>query len=589
MPSRLFPLLFLGAVLVRIGLLLKMGDPFPPGMRSDANVYLELALNLWRDGTYGTRVSITYPPVYPMLIAPTFALDANADRFTAIYVLHGLLLAGGALALFPTLRSVLGDRRAWLLLAAAQFLFGGTFHGYNPQTETLFAAQILVCFGLCGLAWRRPERVGPWVALGLVCGLAVATRRFAAVLPLALGVLWLHDVLGALARRERIPLLRPVLLGVGFGIGLLPEFWATSLLGSPITPYTGVEGSSAAAEHLAAGSAAFLDGATRDLALDVATGQLAYLIFSTGGAPLILGLYLWRTRRGDGDPSLRRALGFLAYTTLGVLALTVLHILRFRLRREGFDGWDLYPRYLDPLETALVLGGAVAAHRLLVDGPLVERLRAGTWWARAAQIVPWVGIAGLAVWIAGVTERVRGGRMRSIRHWLRSEHGEAGLNLFPATGALVVVAVALWWLATRRPRWAARGWWAPVALAVVVSWGISSHSWKPRLDREGAPDGRPSMLRLVDRYAAPDAPLAVVVHKPGPKGRRYYAPGFRSDHPVSWISPQELDAWVAANRGGFVLSRRRDPKPALPFVAKERRWRIHSGEGRGAPGGFTPE
>jgi len=590
MRRHLFPAVFLIAVLVRIGLLLKMGDPFPPGLRSAANVYLELALNLWRDGTYGTRVSITYPPLYPLLVAPTFALDTNVGRFAAIYVLHGLLLAGGSLALFPTLKAALGDRRAWLLLAAAQFLFGGTFHGYNPQTETLFATEMLVAAGICGVAWSRPERVAPWVALGVVCGLAVSTRRFAVVLPIAVVLLHLHDMLRAWLRGTPAPWTRPLFLASGVALALVPEAAMTALYGGFITPYTGAGGSSAAVEHLAAVPGSLSGLGALKLALQTTARHVSYVVFTTGGAPVLIAVYLWRARHSADDEGVRRTLGLTAYLALGVTALTVLHILRYRLRKDGFKGWDLYPRYVDPLEMLLVLSGALAAWRLLVEGAVAEALAgARSRWARLKPFLPWAALYGLAVAAGTYVTRVRGGRMRSAKHWLETEIGTAGAYLFPTLGAIVFLGLIVWWINTRDAARGRRRWWWPVAVAVVVSWGISTHSWVPRLLRDAPPDGRTGVLKAVDLDFAPDTPLAVVVYESSPKGRPYYQAGFRSDHEVFWIGPDEARAWLREHRGGAVLVRRRDPQIHLPLVRAGKHWSVQSANGRGAAKSVTPE
>lgn len=590
MTSRLFPLLFLAAVLLRTALLVKLGDPFPPGLRSDANVYLELGLNLWRDGVYQTNVSITYPPIYPLVVAPTFGLEGNADRFAAVYVLHGLLLGVGALAMFPMLRGALGARRSWLLLAAAQFLFGSIFHGYNPQTETLFAVELLATAALCHLAWRAPRRIGPWIALGAVCGIAVSTRRAAAVVPIAIGMLWVHDMVQAFRAREPLPWTRPGFLVAGLIVGLMPEAISTLAHGNVISPYTGTDGRSPTLEHLGAAPAALTSLGGLLLATQTTARHASYVIFTTAGAPILLVLWLWKSRRSTENEALRRTLGFVVYVTLGVVALTVLHILRYRLGRAGMRGWDLYPRYVDPLETLLVVSGAVAAWRLVVEGAVADALSAaGGGWQRLQSILPWTLLTAFAVAFGTVVVRSRGGRIRSLKHWQRTDLAEWGLALFPVAGAMVVIGLTLWWLLTANQTRARRLWWVPVAFAIVISWGISTHSWVPRVTRTAAVDRRPPVLKMADLHSSPTTPLAVLVHKPGAYGRGYYAPGFRSDHPVRWLKPNEVNEWLRENRGGLVLTKATDPRPSLPFITKGQKWVLSSAEGRGAPGGLTPE
>ena len=178
MPRALPPLLFALAVVAHVGLMVWLGNPWPGGLKSDGNVYLELAQNLWFHGEYGSRVAVTYPPLYPMMIAPTFAIAGNTARFAAIYALHALWIAGASLLLWPMLRDALGGRRAWLVLAGAQLLGGATIACFHPQTETLFTALLIAATGLTYLAFKAPSP-GRWFALGLACGLALATRRMA--------------------------------------------------------------------------------------------------------------------------------------------------------------------------------------------------------------------------------------------------------------------------------------------------------------------------------------------------------------------------------------------------------------------------
>ena len=55
-------LIFLLAVAAHVVVAVNLREAAPGGMRSDENVYLELASTLWREGTYGAKVSVTRLP-----------------------------------------------------------------------------------------------------------------------------------------------------------------------------------------------------------------------------------------------------------------------------------------------------------------------------------------------------------------------------------------------------------------------------------------------------------------------------------------------------------------------------------------------
>ena len=76
-------LLFVVAVVAHLVAVVTLGKAAPGGLRADVNVYLELASNLWEHGEYGTRVSVTYPPLFPMLVAPFFAIESK-DRKSVV-------------------------------------------------------------------------------------------------------------------------------------------------------------------------------------------------------------------------------------------------------------------------------------------------------------------------------------------------------------------------------------------------------------------------------------------------------------------------------------------------------------------------
>ena len=340
-------MIFLAAVALHGWLLTELGRPWPGGLKADANVYLELAMNLWRDGVYGTRVAINYPPGYPIFIAPAFAVAENAARFGFIYFLHAVILGLCSLALLPAFQRQLGSRGAWIAVSALQFLGATTFLSYSTQTEPLFAALLVAATGMVWQAWDRPS-FPRFMIVGFICGLALCTRRTALVLPIALAVLVVWDLVAARRSGESLPLWRGLALSFGFVLGLFPEGLATVLAGVEIDTYGGnpVKG------HLKAAvdGAGSLKGAL--WGLEITGRHLAYSMVVTMAAPVLI-IQLLFSRRGRSAPAaLHRSSAFALLTLLGLIAVTSLHILRDYLKALAF--WQLYPRYVDPPEFALI-------------------------------------------------------------------------------------------------------------------------------------------------------------------------------------------------------------------------------------------
>lgn len=531
---------FLAAVTLHGVLLIKLGRPWPGGPRADANIYLELAMNLWRDGSFGTRVAIDYPPLYPLFIAPAFAIASNAARFAFIYFLHALLLGLCSLALVPPLQRQLGARRSWFCIAALQFLGATTFMGYSVQTEPLFSSLIVAATGMVWQAWDRPS-LRRWAVVGFLCGLAVCTRRTGLVLPVALGLLWLLDALEARKIGDSPPWKAGLAMAGGFVIGLLPEA-ATVVFGSGmIDTYGGnpVKG------HLKAAADGFSSLQGISWGLEILGRHLAYVAVVTFGAPLAI-IALVARRRSPAPLPLRRAAGFVLLVALGLVAMTSLHILRDYFKALAF--WDLYPRYVDPPELALVVLGLLSMLWLRgeqrEDRPLVQRLLGP---GLAA------GVLCVVLGLSGPLEKARGAhypRPQSLADWGFSESIAPwfllGVGLVSMSGW-----VFLWVRRTAGLRSLLVGF-------LVASWLLGGMSLWTRLTTT-PPERRLGVLELPALERAPEAPLAVVVHKRGFASRDYYWPAFRSDHPVWFVGPRaELTAWIGENEGGFVLVRKQD-------------------------------
>ncbi|MEE2827729.1 MAG: hypothetical protein VX498_00955 [Myxococcota bacterium] len=541
-------------------LLVRLGRPWPGGPRADSNIYLELAMNLWRDHQFGSRVAIDYPPVYPMFIAPVFAVASNAARFACIYTLHGLVLGLASLTLFPALSASLGERRGWIVLSLIQFLGAVTFLGYSSQSEPLFAAILLAATGLAWLTWNRPS-AARWLGLGFLCGLAVCTRRSGLVLPVALALLWSADLVSALRSGRAGPWRAGLLLCAGGLVGLLPEGLVVWLGGEMIDTYGGnpVKGHLKAAVDSAGSLKDFANG------LAITGRHVGYVVTVTFGAPLAIALLLLPRRRA-APLALRRAGGFILLVAGGLIAMTSLHILRDHLK--GLVDWDLYPRYLDPLEPSLVVLALLSVAWLVEQGEFAAPLRRRFLWAGSAAL----GVLG---WLAlsGPIERARGGHYPDLD---RLESWGLPARLAPYFLLGLATVLVLWWLLIwLRGR---RMVWSVLAMTLVASWALGASSGWQRLLH--SPSERlPEVLKADALRERPRAPLAVVVHRSGFAGRGYYLPAFRSDHPVWFVRPgPETRTWIEENPGGYVLvragDRKRSPRVPLPRVQSSRSWLI---------------
>jgi len=499
---------FAALVVLKLGALLMLGESGPVGRNSDVNVYLEMAWNSWSEGFPGSRVTGSYPPVYPLAIAPTFGLPTNALRFDAIYLLHGLWFALACGLWVPVLRERLGPVAGWTVAGAAQLGGAALLSGYNPQSEALYG-PLLVALG--GVLAATPT-AGRWVAAGALAGLAVGTRRMG--LAAAVGV-----VAAGFGDRRALWALP------GFMLGCLPEV-VVSRFGAGVSAYSG----NPAEAHLQWGAKALTSPAGAWLLLRTLARHAGYSLAMTFGAPLLLAL-VWRERVA------RFALAAWAAT----VGMASLHIVRYRLR-TGQPGWDLYPRYLDPLEAVLLLAAIAVGLR--------------------GRLPRWLAATGLAVVVLSAPiARTRGGRLMAAG-WGGED---VAMWLWPAIfAAAVLVAGAL---ATRgRLRWNTL-----LAGSLLVSVGLSAPSFGTRFVMPlPAP---PRVILEAPVAGAVDRPLLILVARPGPYGRRYLRPAFRSDHRPRFIAPADLAAAVAEQPTAFVLQHRKDPQPrGLRLVAKRGTW-----------------
>ncbi len=546
------PVLFAAAVVGHIALLRALGPSAVVSPSLDANVYLELAQTLWREGRYETVLGKTYPPAYPMLIAPLFALDDNGLRFTLVYVLHGLLLAGGALALLPLARELAGERRAWLVLTASQLLAGVTVHAVHPRTETLFTALAMVAVALVHRLARRPG-VEAAVMLGATLGLMVATRRTGlAFAGAGVAVLAARVVASRGTGRLREELRTAALVGLGALAGLAPELFVTALQGEAVQAY----GDGVVGRHLGAGVDAIRRPEVGRIAIQVGAQHLSYFVLSTGGLALLVPVALGK-RGAHLSPGVRAAAWFTALAGLGLALLSTLHVVRYWVRRDLEKGFDLYARYVDPLEPVWVILGFGVACALAGAG----RLRA---------TAPWLAAAAITAYSAGGVYRPRGYRLpwpdhvEERLHWPGSPEHFLQVVTF---AVLVLLAVALSRRLAERP--------GALVVVIAVGWLISAHlvvNWV----RYGAPNVEiPAVLVEGPLAEAPRADVAVAVGKDR-KRKHVYALPFKTDHRISLIEASTAPDWRREHPEGFVVTRaseRRIPRAGDPVTVGD--WKVY--------------
>ncbi len=548
----LLPALFVLTAGLHVYLAVTLGQPRPTSPFQDVNVYSELAQNIWRDGVPLTRVAErTYPPGYPLVLAPTFSIEDNSLRYAVTYGLHSVLLSLSLLLLLPLLSEALSRKKAWLAITALQFVAGATFAQLHAQSEALFTPLIVATTGVAWLAWARPS-ARRFVLVGALAGYCLTTRRLGIVVPIALlMVLGLQLMADAEGRRTRLKWL--LFAGLGIGLGLLPDLAAMLLRKTMVVPYRGY-----ATGYAEATGKALTDLSNGWLFLQTGARQIAYLGMTTLAAPAFLAAIVVRTPREQRPPEpLQATAAFVGLAALGGAALTTLHIVRHIFNLSPVEGYSVYPRYLDPFEIPLIALGIASAVWLLNRR------------ARVAELLLALAALGL---LAGAWYRSRAGRLASVARLEQLGWGDVGVWAFGlVTLGVIGFAYALW----RSGRYGTLG---TILLAVILSWTLSFHVPKRWVER-GISTARDSAFLGAEALTkAPTAPLCVVVPK---RGRRsYYEPAFRTDHPVWFVRPKGVKACIDAHPDAFVVSRPNDKYPGrdgTKVVAKDGRWRVRLG------------
>ncbi len=542
------PLLFVMAVLAHAAFAVALGQASPAGRYQDVNVYLELAQTLWREHAYVSLVNERpYPPGYPLLLAPTFALGSNELRFAVIYGLHAVLLGLASLMLLPLLGDALGRARAWIALIALQGAAGASFTLLHAQSEALYTPLLVALTGAVYLAFRRDE-VRFALLAGLLAGVTLSTRRLGVVAPLALMLVAAHDGLAAFRSGGALPWRRSAALLLGAIVGLGPDLLAAALQGEVVNAYP-----TYGATYAQAGGAALLSARNALYTASTAANQLAYFVLITLGAPILMAAYLWSRWTTPSPPddapsearrvdrARRRTVQWVGYAALGSAALTTLHIVRHVFKTSASEGFSTYPRYLDPLEIPLLACGLVAGAALA--GPATSRA--------ASRLVARFGLLAVALAAAsGPWYRTRAGRLPPVRRLAEWGLGPAAPWAFFVVS--LAVLAAFWWLWRR----GATGRLAGLCAAVALSWTLSLHVPVGWASRGMGVHPAAALLSAPALAADPDSTLCVVVDR---RSRRYYELAFRSDHDVRFVPPDRVAACARDHRAAFVIARQRSP------------------------------
>jgi hypothetical protein len=360
-------------------------------------------------------------------------------------------------------------------------------------------------------------------------------------------------------------------LGVGLVLGLVPEAIASALHGGPFQQYS----AGAVRSHLGAGLAALGSGDAVAVSSALFARHVTWSTFATAGAPLVLGILLvlrreggrWRLGAGGVPRPLAAFASFAVLVWMGLLGMTVLHLLRFRFAHPEAPTVDLFTRVLDNAEPLLAVAAMASAGLLLKSTSLADSAA-----DRLASIAPWLAGALALALLGGPVVEVAGGRVVDATGWSRLVGPDVPLPSFAAVAVLGLAAAAILWVG-RQTHLA----WG-LALLLVLGWSLSMPTAKTRLDR-GQRQELTQPLRADKLKKARRAPLAVVLPAAGDPDRIFYEPAFRSQRRVDWVRPgDELEAWVLKNPKGFVLVREGEPPPRPKPIEEAGGWLIYSSE-----------
>jgi len=523
----------------------------------DANIYLEAAHNLWFEGRYLSHLSSLYPPGYSGAIAPLMALEDPALLFPAIHLLNVALGAAACLCLLPLLTATLGRSRAWAAAALLLWLPSSWTHHLVPQSENLYGACLLAMVGALYVALRR-DRAWTWLACGAALGLALATRRFALVPAIALGlVLPAAELLETIPRPGRLAR-RAGLLAAGALLGFTPEWAYVVTEGHLVSPYK-----SGAAGHANLMASAFTAPGRALYMAHTFARQLAYLHLAAAGALAVtLGWFAAGLRhdreRLRADPALTGAALFALLTAAGTVVLTAAHMMSTYTFDEPYH---LYSRYLDPCVAPLL----VTAACLAVPG---------------RRAVPWL-LAGSALCLAAAPMwRFRGPRLAFFAEALKDDHpGLAMIAVVAAAVAAGLLAVLL----ARRERLAGLAWLGgAVVLGALLCVPMLLNE---RLQRRLQDVHRHAIFDAPAFQQRPDATMGFLDVPRLTRSRRNAEVLFRTSHPWRFVPEDGADVFFAEHPDGLLLAPRRHRVDGAR-LHRAGRWTLYgSGDDRGARGG----
>lgn len=154
-----------------------------PWIVPDELIYSELAKSLAAGELPGVRgmTSLDYGLIYPLLIAPAWALSPDAESaFELARIINAFVMAGAAIPMFFLARKFVSRRNAAVVAAFTVFVPSMAYAGTLMTEVALYPAFLFALLAIAG-AVERPTAKRQLLAWGAI-GLAFAVKPLAVVL-----------------------------------------------------------------------------------------------------------------------------------------------------------------------------------------------------------------------------------------------------------------------------------------------------------------------------------------------------------------------------------------------------------------------
>ena len=466
---------------------------------TDELQYEELASAIADSGSplpsiHGTAVSISNQ-LYPLLIAPFYAVFAPPTAFRGAHVLNAMLMASAAIPTYLIGRQVLA--RTWAFAAAllSVVLPWMLLAGFLMSETAAYPAFLWAVFGL-HVAIASPSIRHDLLAVAALAVAVLARVQFAAlvvVLPLAiLG----HEIWRELATGGAAPWWRRVLAGARNAVtrhlplAALYTLALSAALGAAVVDSAGT--------LLGAYSVTLEEGSL--LPADVWSGAAQHLdtiAIGCGFAPVVLGGGWMLAASARARDATEHALALLSL--LVVVALTF-ETASYDLRFGGDD--IIRDRYLFYVVPLLLVGSAAALSaapsRLMAGGAALVAI----FFAATVSALPFTTFEGISV----------DSPASVLNDFLADRSGDLSTGAFVALAGLLAGAVLVLGLlfAPRLP------FAIVVLVAVLASSALTLRAGVDRVLESTAPSGRPLagspgvVLDWVDSVLPPDATAATI-------------------------------------------------------------------------------